>query len=180
MRVLDEWPRSVTLLSSKSHVSAQPGRGCFVLVAMKGLVLHICIRPVSRALVLLCNAALQEEATDLRSRPSAARPGEIAHGAALAGPTDCQSLLERSVSMAAALLPQLRVRPGSRSCDLDGMAWHRPAAPVSHHDRARAARGRHSASPIPASIPIKQGDAFASRLPIRPRASFSRKTIVPC
>src|SRR6516162_4071198 len=33
---------------------------------------------------------------------------------------------------------------------------------------------------MPASIPIKQGDAFASRLAIRPRASFSRKTIVPC
>jgi hypothetical protein len=32
--------------------------------------------------------------------PSAVRPGEIARGAALAGPTDRQSLLERSVSMA--------------------------------------------------------------------------------
>src|SRR5215469_13210914 len=51
--------------------------------------------------------------------------------------------------MAAALLPQLRMRPGSRSCDLDGMAWHRPAVPVSHHDRARAARGQYSASPYP-------------------------------
>ena len=47
-----------------------------------------------------------------------------------------QSLLERSVLMAAALHPQLRMRPGSRSCDLDGMAWHRPAVPVSHLDRA--------------------------------------------
>jgi hypothetical protein len=51
------------------------------------------------------------------------RPGEIARGAAPAGPTGRQSLLEHSVSIAAALLPQLRMRPGSRSCDLDGMAW---------------------------------------------------------
>ena len=76
--------------------------------------------------------------------PSAVRPGEIARGAVLAGPTDRRFLLERSVSMASALLPQSRMRPGSHSCDLDGMAWHRPAVPVSHRDRARAARGQHN------------------------------------
>ena len=48
-------------------------------------------------------------------------------------------------------------RPGSHSCDLDGMAWHRPAVPVSHHDRARAARGQHSASPYPPRSRLSKG-----------------------
>jgi len=43
--------------------------------------------------------------------------------------------------MAAALLPQLRMRPGSRSCDLDGMAWHKPAVPGGVEDRQLCLRG---------------------------------------
>ena len=41
----------------------------------------------------------------------------------------------------------LAVRPGSRSCVLGGTAWHKPAVPTSHHDRARVFREQHSASP---------------------------------
>ena len=68
-------------------------------------------------------------------------------------------------------------RPGSHSCDLDGMAWHRPAVPVSHHDRARAARGRHSASPyLPRSRSSKAMHSLAACQSGRGQASHARQS----
>src|ERR1700683_5515094 len=49
--------------------------------------------------------------------------------------------------MAAVQLPRSRAHPGSRSCDTDGTAWHKPVAPASRRDRALSALELRNASP---------------------------------
>ena len=97
-----------------------------------------------------CNAALQEEATDSIDHglllPDQARSHTVQ---ALAGPTDRQSLLERSVSMAAALLPNCVCVPEVVLVTLTERLGICRRYLFLHHDRARTACGQHSASPYP-------------------------------
>ena len=77
---------------------------------------------------------------------------------------------ERSASMVAVQLLQSRKRPGSRSCDLDGTPWHKPAAPASRHGRAQSARGPHSVSPC---RPRYRSDT-AANLPAWPQSGHDQ------
>ena len=77
----------------------------------------------------------------------------------------------------AVLRPSTRCVPVKTDDQLDLQALHRVRSRLVGQRTAVINQIRSS---LLESIPIKQGDAFASRLAIRPRASFSRKTIVPC
>ena len=77
----------------------------------------------------------------------------------------------------ATLLPQSHMRPGSRSCDLDGMAWHRPAVPVSqlaniHLAPTAAALGRRDHRLNQRPFGIRQVTRISQTTPLSSAAMF--------